>query len=246
MNLIVYEYHLKKTGPLHTSEENTLCYRISINKKTLNIIEQDEDAYPDWTLLEYQQCPHCPLKKEEYPRCPVAKNLYKLLTEFNAVSSVDVFDVQVYAEDRHYSKTTDIQDILRSLFGLIMATSPCPFMDFLKPMARFHLPFSTIEETIFRSLGNFLIEKYISEDHIIKSSVNEELTKNYLKVNEVNEQLIARIEHMISDSSSGDADQNAIVALDALAVLMTMDLKKNVSILSEIYSHKEGDISDEI
>ena len=34
--------------------------------------------------------------------------------------------------------------------GLIMATAGCPWTDRLRPMARFHLPFATEAETVYR------------------------------------------------------------------------------------------------
>ena len=37
-----------------------------------------------------------------------------------------------------------------------MALSGCPVLEQLKPMARFHLPFASVEETIYRAASMYL------------------------------------------------------------------------------------------
>lgn len=221
-------------------EKSDINYRVTIDSKSMLLVEKKTTAAePDWTLLEYHQCQHCPLTKEDTPRCPIAKNLHYLFKKFQTVKSVETYSVKVESPERTYFKITDIQNCLGSLFGLIMATSSCPTMDFLKPMARFHLPFATIEETIIRSLGSFLIGKYLqNHDSGIPINIHDikkEMTDHYTKVNEINSKLIKRIEHLVNKENSGDADQNAIIILDTLAVLLTMELSKDLEIISNIY-----------
>lgn len=235
MSKLTFNYRFKR------ADRTELIYSVVVDSETLNVLTPDHDNEPDWTLLEYNQCDHCPLNKEDSPRCPVAKNLHRLLTTFEKTQSIDIYEVQVETPERIYTKNTDIQNSLGSLFGLIMATSSCPTMSFLKPMARFHLPFSTIEETIFRSLGSFLISKYLEKNTIDKTEVNNDLTENYKLVNAVNRNLIARIQHLINKKTSGDADQNAIVILDTLAVLLTMELGQNVDLISKLYHLKKSE-----
>lgn len=235
MDKLTFNYRFKR------ADKTELIYTVIVDPDTLNVLTPDSDNDPDWTLLEYHQCDHCPLKKENHPRCPVAKNLHRLLTTFEKTQSIDIYEVQVETPERIYMKNTDIQNSLGSLFGLIMATSSCPTMSFLKPMARFHLPFSTIEETIFRSLGSFLISKYLEKSTVDKSEVNQDLTENYKLVNAVNRNLISRIQHLINKKTSGDADQNAIVILDTLAVLLTMELGQNVDLISKLYKLKNSE-----
>lgn len=228
MSRRVYTYHFKN------KDDGELTYDIAVDDKTFELIEQEEQNLPDWTKLEYQQCSHCPLKAEKHPRCPVAKNLHKLIKTFEATQSIDMFEVVVEVPERVYSKKTDIQTGLGSLFGLIMASSACPSLAFLRPMARFHLPFATMEETIFRSLGNVLIKFYLDGD-ISKHKVNEMLKSKYAEVNRVNNHLIKRINHLLKSKGAGDADQNAIVILDTLAVLLTMELGSNMNSLQKLY-----------
>lgn len=65
-------------------------------------------------------------------------------------------------EDRAYLKVASLQEGLQGIFGLIMATSGCPHMDFLKPMARFHMPFSSSIETMVRTTSLYLLKQYFN------------------------------------------------------------------------------------
>ena len=51
--------------------------------------------------------------------------------------------ITVYTAERNVWKDGLVQKGLSSIFGVVMAKSNCPVMNFLKPMARFHLLFST-------------------------------------------------------------------------------------------------------
>ena len=56
-------------------------------------------------------------------------------------------------------RETSAQQAMSSVLGLIMATSGCPWTDRLRPMARFHLPFASEAETLYRSVGMFLLAR---------------------------------------------------------------------------------------
>ena len=228
MDKRVYTYHFKN------KDDGDLTYEVAVDAETFQLVYEDDKGLPSWTKLEYEQCAHCPLIADKHPSCPVAKSLHKLISTFESTKSIEVCEVVVEVPERVYSKNTDIQTGLGSLFGLIMASSACPSLGFLRPMARFHLPFASMEETIFRSVGNILIEFYLDGD-ISKDRVNETLKNRYAEVNSVNQYLIKRIDHLIKSKDAGDADQNAIVVLDTLAVLLTMELGSNMQTLKDIY-----------
>ncbi len=60
-----------------------------------------------------------------------------------------------------YAETT-AQQAMSSVLGLIMATAGCPWTDRLRPMARFHLPFASDAETLYRSISMFLLSREIA------------------------------------------------------------------------------------
>lgn len=207
-------------------------YGIKLDAATLVLIPHKAES-PDWTKIASYPCSHCPLPKTVHV-CPIAHNLSDLLEEFKEVPSIAKCLVTVTTAERKYQKDTDVQTGLGAIFGLIMATSGCPSMRFLKPMARFHLPFASAEETIFRSFGSFLIGQYL-KDELSKTSINEQLTKLYSTVNEVNKNLLKRIETLTQAKDSADADQNAIVILDTFATILSIQLEDNISLISDFW-----------
>ncbi len=49
---------------------------------------------------------------------------------------------------------------LSPLIGIVMTTSGCPVMEHRNPMERFHLPFATLEETIFGMVSMYLLVQH--------------------------------------------------------------------------------------
>jgi hypothetical protein len=72
------------------------------------------------------------------PYCPVARNLARVADHFKDEKSFRKATVFVKSPERFYGKQTDLQTGLQSLFGLIMSTSACPHMEFLRRLAKFH------------------------------------------------------------------------------------------------------------
>lgn len=214
-------------------------YAISLDDETILMKPRvDPQKTPHWTLLSHASCGEC-CPSDQAKHCPIAVNLSDILDTFKNVKSIETCHVRVETPQRTYVKDTDIQNGLGSLLGLIMATSGCPAMSFLKPMARFHLPFASTEETIFRSFGNLLIREYLKGD-VSKESVIRDLTELYDKVGKINRNLLARIDSITQDKNAADADQNAIVILDTFATMLSIQLEDNVSMLQYLYEEEEG------
>jgi len=147
---IVYDFSFPDGG--------SKTYTVELDRATLSYRPSASEQPPAWARLENNQCGHCPLEPAEHPYCPVATNLATLVEFFKDKASVAEATVTVTTEERTYVKRLPLQ---RGIFGIfVMATSSCPYMDFLKPMARFHLPFSSVEETIVRSVSLYLLKQY--------------------------------------------------------------------------------------
>ena len=84
------------------------------------------------------------------------------LKQFGTIHSHTEVTTTVVTPERTYVQQGHAQEALRSLFGLIMATSGCPLMLPFKYMARYHLPFSTIEETISRITSTYLLRQLLT------------------------------------------------------------------------------------
>lgn len=226
---------LSYTYTFRQDDKPEVRYEVKIDAQSLECVNDNETQnLPSWTELDHKKCAHCPLNSQEQPHCPVAQNIYELLEMFKKMPSTEVFDVEVQTPERSYQAKTDLQQSLGSLFGLIMATSKCPTMKFLRPMGRFHLPFASLEETIIRSLGNFLIHCYF-DDKLQLEHINETMLKNYTDLNTVNQCMIDRIDDLIRNKNLGDADQNAIIVLDSFATLLSMELTSDFELLKVIY-----------
>lgn len=186
----------------------------------------------EWTDLDFNKCDHCPLNSNDHPSCPAAVGLGHMVQSFQDMKSFWETKITVTTKERVYLKETDVQTGLFSLFGLIMASSGCPHMDFLRPMARFHLPFSTVNETVMRVTSMYLLKQYydakkgISPDMELKNL--DELYKNVTKVNHSILERIRQVGH-------GDSKSNAVLILDSFAFLLTNELSNDLSSLKEIF-----------
>ncbi|MBW1840887.1 MAG: hypothetical protein JRI75_03730, partial [Deltaproteobacteria bacterium] len=155
------------------SKQERKSYHILLDPETISIIRPEQTSLPSWTKLEYEQCKECPLEPIEHPHCPIAVNIYEIVEAFKNMISYTECLVRCTTPERIYLKKTTIMEGLSSVFGIIMATSDCPIMDFFKPMARFHLPFSSIEETTVRVISMFLLRQYF--EHGKKNTLHLDL-----------------------------------------------------------------------
>jgi hypothetical protein len=164
--------------------------------------------------------------------CPIAVNLADLVTEFKQTLSYDSCLVSCRTAERLITKETVVQDGLSSIMGLIMATSGCPVMNILKPMARFHLPFATIDEALFRSVSVYLLRQYFIYLDQGQSDFHLENVKFYYdKIEKVNSGILRRIK----SATRLDADRNAIVILNCLAQILHLELDDNLQSLAYIF-----------
>lgn len=207
-------------------------FTVDVDPNTFVIKDNDDVEGPEWALLEKNQCSHCPYSTSDKKYCPVAKNLAQASEAFKDQHSYTKITVFVKTEERFYGKKTDLQTALFSLFGLIMASSNCSHLHIFKSMARFHLPFSTSEETTVRALGMYLISEYLvsldKQDH--KININGLLDK-YAQIAKVNKGIIERIRSL----KGGDANKNAIIVLDSFASLLPIEISSGLSEVKEIF-----------
>ena len=194
----------------------TKGFDIEIDQETMTAVHPKKGGEPEWTRLEYKQCGCCPLSKNEHPKCPIAVNISDLVDAFKDVFSSELCTVRCTTPERTYLKKTMIQEGLFSIFGIINATSLCPIMKPLKPMARFHLPFSTLEETIIRSTSFYLLGQYFENKRNKAADFDlSKLDEHYDRIRMVDERILERITSL----TEKDAGKSAFVALNSLAQL---------------------------
>jgi len=171
---------------------------------------------PPWTKLEFEKCSNCPLSAEKSPRCPMAVRFVPLVQLFGRLHSYDDVVARVETEERTTSKRTTVQRVLRSLMGLLSASSDCPRVTFLKPMAHYHLPFSTSEETIFRVVSTHLLAQYFRRKHGEEADLGlDGLKQNYRELQQVNMAMARRMNAVRLEDCDGAI--NALALLDIFA-----------------------------
>jgi hypothetical protein len=191
------------------------------------------DDLPDWTLLEFRQCPGCLLTADQHPHCPAAAHLPRLVATFNHLVSHDRATVRVETEERSYVQELSIQAGMGALMGLIMATSGCPAMTFFRPMARFHLPFANQDETIFRAASAYLLADYFwsMETGEDPDRMLEGLKEVYARVHAVNAAFFTRLKV----AARTDASLNALVHLDMFALMLPMQIDLRLPAIMEYF-----------
>lgn len=190
------------------------------------------ELLPDWARLEFSQCPHCPLKVETHSYCPMAANLADMVERFAKVLSHHAVDLEVRTPSRTIHQRTSAQEALSSLMGLVSATSGCPHTSFFRPMAQFHLPMASRDETIFRALSTYLIGLFYRSRRGETATLEiEGLRRIYANVEIVNASMAERLRRV----STHDANVNALVQLDNLAKSLTLILDSILDRLEPLF-----------
>lgn len=188
---------------------------MNFDPETMAYLPDSQEAPPGWTRLGNAQCSNCPLKEKDSPYCPVARNLAPVIERFADRISFEPADVAVVTEAREYRKRVSLQKGIGAVFGLIMATSGCPVLDKLRPMAFMHLPMAEMTETRYRAISMYLLAQHmrsrkgLSADWDLKG-----LEKIYAEVARLNRGFIERLRRI----DMQDASSNALVGLDCFCL----------------------------
>ncbi|OGW34089.1 MAG: hypothetical protein A2010_15625 [Nitrospirae bacterium GWD2_57_9] len=221
---IVYSYQFKTGSPV--------VFNLKLDRDTLGLMLEKKLAPPLWTLLNHKRCENCPLDEKLYLHCPVALNFADIAEPFKDMLSHEKVMVAVMTEERTFSKETMIQHGLSPLVGIIMTTSGCPIMEHLKPMVRFHLPFASLDETIFRMVSMYLLVQYYRSKDGKPAGWNlDGLMEAYAKVSIVNRDFANRLR----DAAKKDANINALVNLDCFAAMMPFAAEETLKNLKQYF-----------
>ena len=216
----------------------TLNFQVDINRHYEDAANAESRHF--WTKLDYHQCGNCPLSPENYTYCPTAVDLQEIIAKFSSFFSHNRVHVRVITSEREYGKSCDIQTGLQSLLGLVMATSACPILSNLWALANFHLPFATTEDTVFRTVGAYLIQQFfISSDGGDPDFQLKRLKILYNNLEELNSTFSERIRI----ASKSDANLNAVVQLGALSFMVHVSLEEHLRDFRAILDkHRPGSV----
>jgi len=189
-------------------------FDLHLDPDTLELVEDSPEPPPDWTRLDFQQCTNCPLKVEEHPHCPVAVNMVRPVSRFAKIISHSQVRLTVITKERTTVQETTAQEGLSSLMGLIMASSGCPHTAYFRPMARFHLPMASSDETVYRAITMYLLAQYFLRKAGREPDLDLEGLKTlYENLEKVNMDICERLRA----ATDQDSTLNAVVLLDFFA-----------------------------
>ncbi|HWK52034.1 MAG TPA: hypothetical protein VNR40_19200 [Steroidobacter sp.] len=192
-------------------------FELEMDRDTAELSPPDVAERPAWTALGFNQCAGCPFNAAETPHCPAALQLSGVIDGFTDIVSYDKVKVTVESEERQVVATLAAQQALASLMGLIMASSGCPRTAVFRPMARFHLPFSSESETAYRVASMYLLaQHYLAREGGSADLALNDLERVYRGVHSVNRGMATRLRA----ASRQDAIVNAVVLLDVFSSLV--------------------------
>lgn len=221
----------------------TISYRIKLNEKLAEAFDFELDAStgqllnapvtdpPAWTALEFKQCSHCPLSVAEHPHCPIALQLHNIIDRFHETSSIDEVELEVCTEQRRITQRVHLQHAIGSMLGLVSPICGCPKMACMKPLARFHVPLASEEETLFRVTGMYLLSQYlVNKDDPYKEKLGlggldlSGLKNIYEDLHILNKALATRLR----GATQSDSSKNAIALLDMYSNLVPMMIDEHL------------------
>lgn len=187
---------------------------------------------PFWTALGFKQCENCPLRAESHPQCPVAVHLVGVIERLEKLVSYDQVRVDVHTAERTVTHETTAQQALSSLLGLIIATSGCPRTEFLRPMARFHLPLASETETIYRSVTMYALAELLRAGNSAAPDTRlDGLKRAYAELHRVNRGLARRI----GAATGSDPARNAVALLDAYTTLLPNAIEQSLADMRPLF-----------
>jgi hypothetical protein len=195
-------------------------FTFRFDKESFALVLEERPAWPDWTLLACERCDACPLD-DGIARCPLAAALVDIVEATSGIVSHAEVTAMVRGAGRTVTARLPAQDALRSLMGLLIPASGCPDTAFLRPMARFHLPFSSPEETLYRTASMYRLAQQLRRIRGLEEDPGfAGLSAAYARLNAINRHLVERLRA----ATRRDSATNAVTLLDVFAQLLPMQL----------------------
>jgi len=215
------------------ADGRTIDFSISLDAHNLNYVADDNDVPAEWAKLENGQCPNCTLHSAKIDYCPVCLRIHNILNAFLNTASYEKVKVIVQAAERVYSSDTTIQKGLSSMLGIYMVTCGCPILSQIKPMVRYHLPFASLEDTIYRAASSYLLRQYFLHIKGEEADWNlKGLVDIYRQIQTVNIGLMERFRAL----AKKDASVNAMVLLDIFAKELPYSIEESLKELEYLFS----------
>ena len=238
MALTTIQYHLT----LNDDNDRYERFMVTFDTETMETVRRPSGELPEWTDLSFHRCENCPLDPLQHDLCPAAVSMCDIVERLDGVQTYHKVTVQVVTEDRVYALRTEAQIAISSLLGLLLATSGCPHTAFFKPLARFHLPFASIEETLHRVVSSYLVGQYFRKQKGMESELDfDGLIEIYRQQEIVNRGMV----HRLRSARLRNGSVNALVLLDLFTKTMPDAIESSLEEIRYLYrSYLEADGGD--
>jgi hypothetical protein len=173
------------------------------------------------------------LPAQTHDYCPAAAALDELVARGGEMASFQQMRVEVETPERTVSSNTTAQRGYSALMGLLMAVSGCPHTAFFKPMARFHLPLASEEETVYRAVSMYLLAQYFRRCQGLDAEAGlNGLRDLYQNIGKVNKGMADRLRA----ASREDSTVNALILLDMLARAVPFVIEDSLEDVRHLFS----------
>lgn len=224
---------LEITYRFRVAEGRTLEFVLQIEPHTMEMIAATPGQPPTWCALSFHQCPNCPLAPADHPCCPAALKLIPVVERCAELNAFSDARIEVTTVERTVNAVRPVQKGLSSLVGLIMATSGCPRTAYLKPMARFHLPLASEQETLYRAASMHLLAQYFLHKQGTPTDLDlQDLTAIYQELQSVNNAMSTRLQAAAGTTSA----THALMSLDLLSHILPFDFKTSLADLRPLFA----------
>ncbi len=211
---------------------------LELDAHNLELVVNAPLTMPEWTSLDFHKCPNCSFSPSTHPNCPLSVHLVNIVSCFNSILSYDEIHMEVITAERTISQHTTAQRGLSSLMGLVIAASGCPHTAFFRPMARFHLPLASEEETLYRAISMYLLAQYfLQQEGIAVDFELEGLRQIYMNVQVVNTAIAQRLRAACETDSSA----NALILLDMYAKAVPCVIEESLEEIRYLFAPYLGD-----
>lgn len=214
-------------------DNQEVFFEVNLHPDTLEYLPPEIQEKPEWARRDFHSCDHCHPRHAELVHCPLAVNIADVIKAFDNIDSYALTDITVETNERTYTKQgIPTQQALSSLLGIFMVTSGCDSLDKLRPMVKFHLPFATIEETIYRTTSMYLLAQSFRKRRGLEPDWElKDLVDIYQKISDVNINICERLKI----STEKDANANAVVILDVFAEMVSISLEDELNHLEHLF-----------
>ena len=213
-------------------EKGQAIFKLNLDAQTLALKINPLFGLPSWTKLDYHQCPNCPLTVEQAPHCPAAIGLLPVINNFSDVDSEDEMELEVTLSERRIIQKAPAQRAIRSIMGVLFATSGCPHAKFFRPMICYHLPLSDDNETIMRASSMYMLAQHFKYKNGGEPDMQLDGLKDiYEKIQIVNVSMTERLQSV----DASDSSINAMILLDMFTEVIPSAIQSSLEELRYLF-----------